>query len=68
MKPDDVKVSHFLRYHQVIGRPEYIRVIVMCEPWELGDGSWICKVRGVEDDRAYRPSVNALERERWERV
>jgi hypothetical protein len=50
-----------LRYHPIIGLPAYIRVRIDEVPWMLGDGSWICKARGVDDARVYRPSVEALE-------
>jgi hypothetical protein len=61
MNPDEIKRGDVLRYHPTIGLPTYIRVRVVEEPWELGSGQWICKARGVNDDRVYRPSVAALE-------
>ena len=56
-----VKRGDVVRYHPVIGLPNYILVRVLEDPWEFGDGSWITKARGVHDDKIYRPSVDALE-------
>lgn len=63
LDPSDIKRGDVLRYHPVIGLPEYIRVRVMHEPWELGSGDWICKAQGINDGKIYRPSVDALARE-----
>ena len=48
------------RYHPVIGLPNYIRVRILCEPYELGDGSLITQARGLDDGRKYYPCLDAL--------
>lgn len=55
-----VKRGDVVRYYPVLGRPDYIRVRILEEPWELGDGSWITKARGLNDEKIYRPSLDAL--------
>jgi hypothetical protein len=63
MDPASIKKGDVLRYHPVIGVATYIRVRVMAEPWELASGDWICKARGLADERVYRPCLEALERD-----
>lgn len=60
VKPEDVKVGAVFRYHPVLGVDASQPVRIEIEPWELGDGSWICKARNLLTGAAVRPSLEAL--------
>ena len=60
VKPEDVKVGSVFRYHPVIGVETCQPVRIEVEPWELGDGSWICKARNLWTGAVVRPSLEAL--------
>ena len=60
LKPEQVQIGKVFRYHSVIGRPECVPVRITAEPWELGDGSWICKAENLWTGAVVRPSIKAL--------
>lgn len=57
---DTVTVGDVVRYHSVIGRPDFELVRIERGPYLLGDGSLICKARRLSDGRAVYPSLRAL--------
>jgi hypothetical protein len=49
-----------MRYHPVIGLPDHVRVRIMREPYELGDGTLICKAKCIGCQQIVYPCVDAL--------
>ena len=58
--PIDIRRGDVYRYHPVVGLPDYVRVRIMTEPYELGDGTLICKARRLGDEKLVYPAVRAL--------
>ena len=50
MKPEEVKIGAKVRYWHIItrdGRKEDpFETEIRSEPWQLGHGEWVCKVKG----------------------
>lgn len=60
MKPEQVQIGKVFRYHSIIGKKASVPVRITAAPWELGDGSWICKAENLETGDVVRPCLEAL--------
>lgn len=65
-RPEDIEVGHVYRYHPITTRMDVVMVNVVSEPWQLDDGSWICKAVRVDNGATVRPWVGALEAQEGE--
>ena len=42
----EATIGRAVNYHSIIGRPESVPTVITSEPWELGNGHIVIKVKG----------------------
>jgi hypothetical protein len=59
-----IGAGEVLRYHPILGCPDFVRVLLLSDAYALGNGELIVKARRLDNDRFVWPGLCALTEDR----